>query len=85
MEKKENSLKIDLNKKKKTEKRETGMWGRRSCLLPVWVLSVLCVNWLVGLSTAENCTDGYDDVYSLAMKHWAKNNYEVKNQVRFAM
>lgn len=56
------------------------MWGRRSCLLPVWALCVLCMNWLVGLSTAENCTDGYDDVYSLAMKHWAKNNYEVKNQ-----
>lgn len=35
---------------------------------------------LVGRSVGKNCTDGFDDVYSLALDHWMNQSYEIQTQ-----
>ena len=48
--------------------------------LTPWLVSA----WLVGLSDgAANCTDGYDDVFSLALDHWAGGGNKIETQVSF--
>ena len=48
--------------------------------LTPWLVSA----WLFGLSDgAANCTDGYDDVFSLALDHWAGGGNKIETQVSF--
>ena len=50
--------------------------------LTSWLVSA----WLVGLSDgADNCTDGYDDVFSLALDHWAGGGNKIETQVSFSV
>ena len=46
-----------------------------------WLAAVALFLALIEATLAATCSDGFDDVFSSALKHWRENGKQVQTQV----